>query len=79
MQGISATTIFTDDLPATKRFYQDVFAAPRVYEDAQSAAFDVANTGAGWLLVCLLTVLFTEGQAAFCSPTARVAWSSPDS
>ena len=41
---ISAITLFVEDLPATKRFYQDVFGLPVHYEDETSAVFDFGNT-----------------------------------
>ena len=44
VQGISAITLFADDLPATKQFYHDVFGVPLVFEDDQSAAFDFGST-----------------------------------
>lgn len=44
IRGISAITLFVDDLAATRRFYQEVLGVSLVYEDAQSAAFDVGTT-----------------------------------
>ena len=42
--GISAITLFVEDLPAAKRFYQDVFGLPVHYEDDVSAVFNFGNT-----------------------------------
>ena len=42
--GISAITLFAEDLPATKRFYQEVFGLPVYYEDDNSAVFNFGNT-----------------------------------
>ena len=42
--GISAITLFAEDLPATKRFYQEVFGLPVYYEDENSAVFNFGNT-----------------------------------
>lgn len=42
--GISAITLFTDDLPATRAFYLEVFGLPVHYEDDVSAVFDFGNT-----------------------------------
>ena len=42
--GISAITLFVEDLDATKRFYQDVFGLPIHYEDDASAVFNFGNT-----------------------------------
>ncbi len=49
--GISAITLFTEDLAATKHFYRDVFGLPVSYEDDASAVFNFGNT-----IVNLLTV-----------------------
>ncbi len=47
---ISTITLFAEDLPATKAFYQEVFGLPVVFEDADSAVFNFGN-----MLVNLLT------------------------
>ncbi|MDQ3715865.1 MAG: VOC family protein [Actinomycetota bacterium] len=49
--GVSAITLFTEDLAATKQFYRDVFGLPVAYEDDASAVFNFGNT-----IVNLLTV-----------------------
>jgi catechol 2,3-dioxygenase-like lactoylglutathione lyase family enzyme len=43
-KGISAITLFVEDLAATKRFYQEVFGLPVHYEDDASAVFNFGNT-----------------------------------
>jgi catechol 2,3-dioxygenase-like lactoylglutathione lyase family enzyme len=43
-KGISAITLFVEDLAATKRFYQEVFGLPVHYEDDDSAVFNFGNT-----------------------------------
>ena len=43
-KGISAITLFAEDLPATKQFYLDVFGLPLVFEDADSAVFKFGGT-----------------------------------
>ena len=43
-KGISAITVFTEDLEATKRFYGEVFGLPIHYEDDASAVFNFGNT-----------------------------------
>ena len=43
-KGISAITLFVEDLAAAKQFYQDVFALPVVFEDADSAVFKFGDT-----------------------------------
>ena len=42
--GIAAITLFTEDLAATKRFYEDVFGLPLVFEDSDSAVFRFGDT-----------------------------------
>lgn len=43
-KGISAITLFVEDVETTKRFYQEVFGLPVVFEDDNSAVFDFGNT-----------------------------------
>jgi catechol 2,3-dioxygenase-like lactoylglutathione lyase family enzyme len=42
--GISAITLFVEDLAAAKQFYRDVFGLPIHYEDDDSAVFNFGNT-----------------------------------
>ena len=42
--GISAITLFVEDLAATKRFYGDVFRLPVFFEDDKSAVFKFGDT-----------------------------------
>ena len=42
--GISAITVFAEDLAATRQFYLDVFGLPVHYEDDVSAVFNFGNT-----------------------------------
>jgi lactoylglutathione lyase len=42
--GISAITLFVEDLAAAKRFYGEAFGLPVTYEDDDSAVFKFANT-----------------------------------
>jgi catechol 2,3-dioxygenase-like lactoylglutathione lyase family enzyme len=42
--GISAITLFAEDLDATKRFYREIFGLPISFEDDASAVFDFGNT-----------------------------------
>ncbi len=42
--GISAITLFAEDLATTKRFYQEVFDLPIVFEDDDSAVFKFGAT-----------------------------------
>ena len=42
--GISAITLFVEDLAITKQFYRDVFGLPVHYEDEASTVFNFGNT-----------------------------------
>ena len=42
--GITAITLFVEDLAAAKRFYGEAFGLPVAYEDDDSAVFKFANT-----------------------------------
>ena len=48
--GISAITLFVEDLGEAKRFYQEVFGLPVTFEDDNSAVFNFGTT-----LINLLT------------------------
>jgi catechol 2,3-dioxygenase-like lactoylglutathione lyase family enzyme len=66
-KGISAITLFVEDLATTKRFYQEVFGLPVHYEDDDSAVFNFGNT--------LVNLLKTAAAGELIEP-AEVA--SPD-
>ena len=42
--GISAITLFAEDLPATRAFYERVFGLAVAFEDDDSAVFNFGNT-----------------------------------
>ena len=42
--GISAITLFAEDLAATKQFYIEIFGLPVYYEDPNSAVFKFGDT-----------------------------------
>ena len=42
--GISAITLFVEDVAAAKQFYREVFGLPVTYEDAESAVFTFGGT-----------------------------------
>ena len=67
--GISAITLFVEDLAATKEFYQRVFDLPVHFEDPNSAVF-----GFGTTLINLLDVAEAPGLIGPAEPgdgTAR--------
>jgi len=43
-QGISAITLFVEDLERSKQFYAEVFGLPVTFEDDASAVFSFGNT-----------------------------------
>ena len=51
LKNVGAITVFVDDLPRSRLFYQDAFGLKLVYEDDESAVFDFGNT-----LINLLTM-----------------------
>ncbi len=63
--GISAITLFVEDLAATKAFYQDVFGLPVHYEDDDSAVFNFGNT--------LINLLKVEEAPGLIGPAAVAA------
>ena len=61
---IFAITIFTEDLPVSKQFYQNVFGLPLVFEDPNSAVFKIGET--------MINVLDTKAADELVNP-AKVA------
>jgi len=43
-KGISAITLFVENVEVAKRFYQEVFGLPVVFEDDNSAVFSFGHT-----------------------------------
>ncbi|MET9821581.1 MULTISPECIES: VOC family protein [unclassified Streptomyces] len=62
--GISAITLFTEDLDATKRFFREVFGLPVAFENDNSAVFEFGNT--------IINLLKTTAAPELIAP-ARVA------
>ena len=60
--GISAITLFVEDLAAAKAFYRDVFGLPVVFEDENSAVFTFGNT--------LINLLKTDAAPELIAPAA---------
>ncbi len=63
-KGISAITLFVEDLPATKQFYQEVFGLPVHFEDDVSAVFNLRNTLINLLSVTEAPDLIGPGKVA---------------
>jgi catechol 2,3-dioxygenase-like lactoylglutathione lyase family enzyme len=51
LRNVGAITLFVQDLPRSKSFYQDTFGQAAVYEDENSTVFDFGNT-----VINLLTI-----------------------
>jgi catechol 2,3-dioxygenase-like lactoylglutathione lyase family enzyme len=66
-RGISALTLFVEDLDTTERFYREVFGLPVIFEDDNSAVFGFGDT--------LINLLRTTEAHELIEP-ARVA--APD-
>ncbi|MFI6875581.1 VOC family protein [Streptomyces sp. NPDC050400] len=62
--GISAITLFTEDLDATKQFYREVFGLPVAFENDNSAVFEFGNT--------IINLLKTTAAPELIAP-ARIA------
>lgn len=60
--GISAITLFVEDLVEAKRFYTEVFGLPVAYEDDDSAVFDFGSS--------ILNLLRTEAADELIYPAA---------
>ncbi len=60
--GISAITLFVEDLAAAKEFYGRVFGLPVVFEDDDSVVFKLGNT--------LVNLLKTAAAAELIEPAA---------
>ncbi len=60
--GVSAITLFVEDLEAAKRFYGEVFGLPIKYGDDASAVFDFGNT--------LINLLATSAAPELIEPAA---------
>ncbi len=61
-KGISAITLFVEDLAAAKQFYLDVFNLPVVFEDDDSVVFKFGNT--------LINLLKTTAASELIEPAA---------
>ena len=62
--GISAITLFVEDLGAARRFYLDVFGLPLKFEDADSAVFDFGNVLVNLLSTSAAPELIEPAQVA---------------
>ena len=67
VKGIQAITLFAEDVPAMRTFYQDVFDLPVVFEDPHSVVFRMGET--------LINILMIEEAPGLIepAPVARMA------
>ena len=70
--GISAITLFVEDLAAAKQFYVDVFGLPILFEDDNSAAFQFENTVINLLKATEAPELIAPAPVALPDAGARV-------
>ena len=68
--GIAAITLFVEDLPAAKRFYNQVFGLPLHFEDESSAVFKFGDTLVNLLRASEAPALVAPAQVA--TPEAGV-------
>ena len=71
-KGISAITLFVEDLDAAKRFYMEVFGLPVHFEDDDSAVFDFRTTLINLLKVTAAPELIEPAAVAPPDAGARV-------
>ncbi len=63
-KGISAVTLFVEDLESSKRFYQKVFDKGVVFEDNDSAVFKFGDTLINLLKISQAPELVEPGKVA---------------
>jgi len=63
-KSIFAITLFVEDLPAAKRFYQEVFGLPVIFEDANSCVFQIGETLINLLMISQADELIHPAQPA---------------
>ena len=68
-KGISAITLFVEDIASAKAFYREVFSLPVVFEDDVSAVFKFGGT--------LINLLATTAAVALIEPAAVGGPDSP--
>lgn len=59
LKNLSAITLFVEDLPATRNFYQEILELPLVFEGDTSAVYDLGNTIINLLMISEAPELMT--------------------
>jgi catechol 2,3-dioxygenase-like lactoylglutathione lyase family enzyme len=72
--GISAITLFVEDLADAKQFYLRVFGLPVVYEDPNSAVFKFGHTLINLLKITEADELLAPGKVASREAGARLVF-----
>lgn len=70
--GITAITLFAEDLEATSSFYREVFRLPVMFADDDSAVFDFGNTLINLLKTTAAPELIEPAEVAGADAGARV-------
>lgn len=71
LRSVGAITLFVEDLPRSKLFYEEVFGSPVIYEDESSAAFKFENTIINLLKIPAARDLIEPGAVASREAGAR--------
>ncbi len=74
-RGIHAITLFVEDLPAAREFYQRVFGLPIHFEDSDSAVFNFGNTVINLLVVSQAPELIAPATVAGPEAGSRMQFS----
>ena len=74
-KGISAITLFVEDVVIAKEFYLRVFGLPVVYEDGDSAVFKFGNTLVNLLNITAAPELISPAPVANRDAGSRVQFS----
>ena len=77
VEGISALTLFTDDVARSKVFYRDLLALDVVYEDAVSVVFRFGPTIVNLLSAAEAPELIAPATAAASADGSRVVMTIP--
>ena len=70
--GVSAITLFVEDLDAAKHFYRNIFDLPVIFEDEASAVFNFGNTIINLLKETEARGLIEPATVAPCDAGARI-------